>query len=107
MTLSLPTPVLPNFALSPPTADRQESHKRFHIQKYMLLQVDVRNANAKISGQKRILLPTKDCPLCLSPGPHGAQGARIKVSAKFARNPLKRLISDERIQGNPNFSNPV
>jgi hypothetical protein len=31
----------------------------------------------------------------------------IKVSAKFARNPLKRLISDERIQGNPSFSNPV
>jgi hypothetical protein len=34
------------------------------------------------------------------------RGARIKVSAKFARNQLKRLISDERIQGNPSFSNP-
>jgi hypothetical protein len=25
---------------------------------------------------------------------------------KIPRNPLKRLISDERIQGNPSFSNP-
>jgi hypothetical protein len=25
---------------------------------------------------------------------------------EIARNPLKRLISDERIQGNPSFSNP-
>jgi hypothetical protein len=36
---------------------------------------------------------------------HGALGAQIKISAKFARNRLKRLISHERIQGNPSFSN--
>ena len=29
-----------------------------------------------------------------------------KLFAKIACNPLKRLISDERIQGNPSFSNP-
>jgi hypothetical protein len=34
------------------------------------------------------------------------RGARIKVSAKFAHNQLKRLISDERIQENPRKSNP-
>ena len=28
------------------------------------------------------------------------------ISQKFPRNPLKRLDSDERIQGNPSFSNP-
>jgi hypothetical protein len=28
------------------------------------------------------------------------------LSAKIQRNPLKRLDSDERIQGNPSFSNP-
>src|ERR1700722_3539584 len=37
----------------------------------------------------------------------GIQGARIKVSSDFARNPLKMLISDERIQGNPSFSTPA
>jgi hypothetical protein len=35
------------------------------------------------------------------------RAAPIKASAKFTRNSLKRLISDERIQGNPSFSNPV
>jgi hypothetical protein len=29
------------------------------------------------------------------------------VSAKFAHNKLKRLVYDERIQGNPSFSNPA
>jgi hypothetical protein len=38
-------------------------------------------------------------------GPCDRRRARIKVSAKFAHNQLKRLISDERIQGNPSFSN--
>ena len=28
------------------------------------------------------------------------------LSPKFPRKPLKRLNSDERIQGNPSFSNP-
>jgi hypothetical protein len=36
-----------------------------------------------------------------------AREARVKfVPPKIPRNPLKRLISDERIQGNPSFSNP-
>ena len=37
-----------------------------------------------------------------------AQGPRSRkiFSAKFPRKPLKRLDSDERIQGNPSFSNP-
>ena len=41
------------------------------------------------------------------PGPSRRIGRAKKLSAKFARNPLKRLISDERIQGNPSFSNPL
>ncbi len=36
----------------------------------------------------------------------GAKGRAKFFSAKIPRNPLKRLISDERIQGNPSFSNP-
>jgi hypothetical protein len=36
-----------------------------------------------------------------------AQEAETKNPApKIARNTLKRLDSDERIQGNPSFSNP-
>ena len=39
--------------------------------------------------------------------PRAGDGGRTKIiSAKFPCNPLKRLDSDERIQGNPNFSNP-
>src|SRR5271166_7157832 len=34
------------------------------------------------------------------------QRAKKKSFRKIARNPLKRLDSDERIQGNPSFSNP-
>jgi hypothetical protein len=37
--------------------------------------------------------------------PRGAKGARNFLSAKIRRNPLKMLDSDERIQGNPSFSN--
>ena len=35
-----------------------------------------------------------------------AKGREKFLSAKIPRNPLKRLDSDERIQGNPSFSNP-
>jgi hypothetical protein len=35
-----------------------------------------------------------------------AKGREKFPSAKIQRNPLKRLDSDERIQGNPSFSNP-
>ena len=38
--------------------------------------------------------------------PSRRQRATKIISQKFPRNPLKRLDSDERIQGNPNFSNP-
>jgi hypothetical protein len=34
------------------------------------------------------------------------QKARDFLLAKIQRNPLKMLDSDERIQGNPSFSNP-
>jgi hypothetical protein len=34
------------------------------------------------------------------------EGARNFLSAKIPCNPLKMLNSDERIQGNPSFSNP-
>jgi hypothetical protein len=33
-------------------------------------------------------------------------GATKNAMPNFARNQLKRLDSDERIQGNPSFSNP-
>jgi hypothetical protein len=36
----------------------------------------------------------------------GQKGATKFTSAKIQRNPLKRLDSDERIQGNPSLSNP-
>jgi hypothetical protein len=36
----------------------------------------------------------------------GAKGREKFLSAKILRNPLKRLDSDERIQGNPSLSNP-
>ena len=35
-----------------------------------------------------------------------AKGREIFLPPKIPRNPLKRLISDEGIQGNPSFSNP-
>jgi hypothetical protein len=35
-----------------------------------------------------------------------ANGREKFLSAKIPRNPLKMLDSDERIQGNPSFSNP-
>ena len=35
-----------------------------------------------------------------------AKGRAKFFPAKIPRNPLKRLVSDERIQGNPSFSNP-
>jgi hypothetical protein len=34
------------------------------------------------------------------------EGAIKNLTPKVARNPLKSLDSDERIQGNPSFSNP-
>jgi len=37
--------------------------------------------------------------------PRDLGGSKILI-ANIARNPLKRLISDERIQGNPSFSKP-
>jgi hypothetical protein len=37
--------------------------------------------------------------------PRRAKRAREIFSAKIQCNPLKRLDSDERIQGNPSFSN--
>jgi hypothetical protein len=40
-----------------------------------------------------------------APSPPG-QGGEKKTIWKIQRNPLKRLISGERIQGNPSFSNP-
>src|ERR1700677_3458364 len=52
------------------------------------------------------LWPAKECALIFR-APCGAGGARKNLSAKFARNQLKRLISDERIQGNPSFFNPT
>ena len=36
----------------------------------------------------------------------GGKGREKFLVAKIQRNPLKRLDSDERIQGNPSFSNP-
>jgi hypothetical protein len=38
--------------------------------------------------------------------PLGQKGRANLLPAKILRNPLKRLDSDERIQGNPSFSNP-
>jgi hypothetical protein len=38
--------------------------------------------------------------------PPAAKGREKFRSAKIQRNPLKRLDWDERIQGNPSFSNP-
>jgi hypothetical protein len=35
-----------------------------------------------------------------------SKGREKFLSAKIQRKPLKRLDSDERIQGNPSFSNP-
>jgi hypothetical protein len=39
--------------------------------------------------------------------PSRAKGREKFIPAKIPRNPLKRLDSDERIQGNPSFSNPL
>jgi hypothetical protein len=39
-------------------------------------------------------------------GYSGEPGVAKKFSTKIARNPLISLDSDERIQGNPSFSNP-
>jgi hypothetical protein len=36
-----------------------------------------------------------------------AKGRAKIIPAKIQRNPLKRLDSHERIQGNPSFSNPL
>jgi hypothetical protein len=36
-----------------------------------------------------------------------AKGREKFLSAKIRRNPLKRLDSDEGIQGNPSLSNPI
>jgi hypothetical protein len=52
-------------------------------------------------------IPKAKIVICRSYG----SGAAAKGSAKFLatrilRNPLKMLDSDERIQGNPSFSNP-
>jgi hypothetical protein len=38
--------------------------------------------------------------------PPRAKARERFLSAKIPRNPLKRFDSDERIQGNPSFSNP-
>src|SRR5579864_1003734 len=51
-------------------------------------------------------------PHCKNTGAHQARrprrenGARNFPSAKRPRNPLKKLIPDERIQGNPRKSKP-
>ena len=46
-------------------------------------------------------------PLRRSDGPRGPEGSEKKFLAKISRNPLISLVSDERIQGNPSFSNPL
>jgi hypothetical protein len=46
-------------------------------------------------------------PNLRGPTPAGGQGREKFFSRKIAHNPLKTLISDERIQGNPSFSNPL
>jgi hypothetical protein len=40
------------------------------------------------------------------PAPRLGKGRDKFFSRKIPRNPLKRFDSDERIQGNPSFSNP-
>ena len=48
-------------------------------------------------------------PAAFRPGaPTAPRGKRVtkNFSAKIPRNPLISLVSDERIQGNPSFSNP-
>jgi hypothetical protein len=42
----------------------------------------------------------------IAPSVGGAKGRANFISAKIPRNPLIRLDSSERIQGNPSFSNP-
>jgi hypothetical protein len=62
---------------------------------------------AERSDLTRIFTTYEGVCALLPDASRGAQGELKKVSAKFRRNPLKRLISNERIQGNPSFSNPV
>ena len=77
------------------------------IQKSMLSQCLCMEWMTEISNLSCISIAHKGVSALPPEAPRGAKGARIKVSAKFARNPLKRLISDERIQGNTSFSNPA
>jgi hypothetical protein len=42
----------------------------------------------------------------VSPLPLRTKGHEKFIFVKIPRNPLKSLVSDERIQGNPSFSNP-
>jgi hypothetical protein len=52
------------------------------------------------------LLHIKTADAAPAPLPPRAEGREKFLSAKIPCNPLKRLDSDERIQGNPSFSNP-
>src|ERR1700744_3914867 len=58
----------------------------------------------------RFLMPRPRSPvparLTLGPANVRERGPRNIFSASIARNPLISLDSDERIQGNPNKSNP-
>jgi hypothetical protein len=59
-----------------------------------------------VGPDERARLLEKTTISSLSIGPNRRRRATKIFPTKFPHKPLKRLVSRERIQGNPSFSNP-
>jgi hypothetical protein len=90
--------VFPNYLAQPRVHSQRYKSRRFLAE------------NQKFSYACPMTDPAFPYAKIMGPRSHGSETAakgRAKfLSAKIRRNPLKRLYSDERIQGNPSLSNP-
>jgi len=85
--------------------DRLDKHQETVVAKHTYGPEERQRLFDKINRVVANLTRTKGAPAAPEAGGPAAGPAKIFLP-KFPRNPLIRLDSDERIQGNPSFSNP-
>ena len=81
--------------------DRLDKHQQTVVAKYTYGPEERERLLAKINA-----LPTISSRSTARRPRRGQRSTKI-IAARFPRNPLIRLDPDERIQGNPSFSNPI
>ncbi len=81
--------------------DRLDKHQNTVVAKYTYGPEERQRLLDKINRLVDNLQPRD-----VEPAEPGAEEPTKKIPPKFPCKPLKRLVSDERIQGNPSYSNP-